>query len=207
MRNIKPAIEEMRPSSRWCRIARYSGINFALYAAYGGEFQTAETRRRKITEADPYALQALAFAQLGQGQWSAVAETYRNQAKIDGVGPPMAASGLGDLAAVEGRYADAIKILSDGAAADLAAKQAGRAAVKFAAIGYAELSRRRPAAAITAVDTALKHSQGTNIRFLAGRIYAETGATDKARAQMTSLAADSIRSRAPTPRLSRVTSP
>ena len=187
LRNIKPAIEEMRAVVAMVPNRAAFRDNLALYSAYGGEFQTAETEARAVTEADPFAALALAFAQLGQGRLSDAAETYRNQANIEGLGPTMAVAGLGDLAAVEGRYAEAVKILSDGAAADLASKNPSRAAIKFAAIGFAETLRRRPTAAVAAVDLALKHSEGTNIRFLAGRIYAEAGAIEKARAQMTSL--------------------
>ena len=172
--------------------------NLALYSSYGSEFQAAEAEARAVKEPDAFAALALAFAQLGQGQLTAAAETYRKQALIEGQGPTMAASGLGDLAAVEGRYGDAVKILTDGAAADLAAKNAGGAALKFAAIGYAELSRGRSKAAIAALDLALKHGEGTDIRFLAGRIFAEAGSTDKARAQVTASQAVSIQSRVPT---------
>ncbi len=59
----------------------------------------------------------------------------------------MAAAGLADLAAYQGKYAEAARILTQGAAADEAAKMDDNAARKYAALGKSrncrETTRRR----------------------------------------------------------------
>jgi len=62
------------------------------------------------------------------------------------------------------------------------------AASKYVAIAYAELSRGRTAAANRAATDALEHSMAVKIRFLAARIYAETGDAARAAALMNEFA-------------------
>jgi len=85
------------------------------------------------------------------------------------------ASGLADLAIYEGRFTDAEKILTEGGAADVAAKDADRAAAKLAALGYARIQLGRKAPAMAAASDALKNSQTVKIRFLAARTFVEAG--------------------------------
>ena len=79
-------------------------------------------------------------------------------------------------------------MFSKGASADLASKDPDRAANKYAALAYTEVLRGNGAAAIEAAERALTHSSAVKIRFLAGRVFAEAGASDKARTQRDSLA-------------------
>ena len=51
----------------------------------------------------------LAFAQLGQGQLAQATETYKMTAAISEFGASLAASGLADLANLEGRFSDAAR--------------------------------------------------------------------------------------------------
>jgi tetratricopeptide (TPR) repeat protein len=121
----------------------------------------------------------LAFAQLGQGLIADAADSYGKVASA--LTPSRTASGLADIAVFEGRYATAAKMLSDGAAADLADGNRDAAAAKFAALAHAELLRgRRPAAASTAT-TALEHGRNMRVRFLAGRLLAQTGNVPRAK--------------------------
>ena len=154
--------------------------NLALYAAYSGNFQTAEEEARAIENPRQYALLALAFAQLGQGQVPQAAATYEAIGKLDQPGPSYRASGLGDIALYEGRFADAARIFAEGAAADVTAKDLDRAANKFAALAYTQLLRRQPGAATAAAEKALANSDAVNIRFLAARVFVEAGSFDRA---------------------------
>ena len=63
---------------------------------------------------------------------------------MSGAGPSYTASGLGDVALYEGRFADAVSLFTDGAKADLEAKDGDRAAAKFVALAHAELARGNP---------------------------------------------------------------
>ena len=133
---------------------------------------------------------ALAFAQLGQGQLTEAAETYRAIGGVDELGKSYPVSGLGDLAMYEGRFADAARIFEEGAAADLKANDADRAANKLVALAYADAVRKDTKAAIAAAEQALAHSRTVKIRFLAARVFVESGAVDKARTISATLAAE-----------------
>src|SRR5262249_49049902 len=102
----------------------------------------------------------------------------------------LGASGLGDLAAYRGRYAEAVGILERGVVLDLQAKNPDAAAAKYAAIAYAELMRGQRAAAIAAATKAYSSSQAVKIRFLAARIYIEASDAARAKPLMESLAAE-----------------
>ena len=92
------------------------------------------------------------------------------------------------MALYEGRFADAARLFADGATADLVAKDADRAAAKQAGLAYTELARRRLRQARAAADLAMANSTAVQVRFLAARIYAQTGAVPQARAIATRLA-------------------
>jgi tetratricopeptide (TPR) repeat protein len=157
-------------------------LNLALYMAYGSEFQAAEPVARQSQElGSPLGWLAVAFTQLGQNRVAEAAETYQKLAQGGPLYASFAASGLGDLALYEGRFADAARLLADGASADLAAKYADRAAAKFAALGYTQLLRQQKGAALKAAESALANSKAVKIRFLAARIFVEAG--DLPRAQ------------------------
>ena len=190
LRDMRGAVDEMRQVVELLPNRAIFRDNLALYADYAGDFQTAEEEARKVEEPDSYARLAIAFAQLGQGRLTEAMETYQKLATIDALGASFAASGLGDLAAVQGRFSDAVRILNEGAARDLAAKSGDRAASKFAAVAYAELSRGRNPQAVAAIEKALANSRAVRIRFLAARLYVEAGRIEQARPLMASLAAE-----------------
>ena len=156
-------------------------VNAALYSIYASDFAAAEPAAEEARALnDPWAEQALALAELGQGDLAAASAAYERLATVRGAGPSYTASGLGDIALYRGRFADAAQLFADGAAADLTASDGDRAAAKLAALAYTELSRGRQRQARAAADRALEHSSSVQIRFLAGRIYAEVGATAQA---------------------------
>ena len=190
LRDIRKALDEMRRVVAILPQRALYRVNLALYSNYAGEFQAAEQEARTIQEPNVKALLALAFAQLGQGQLPQAMATYQKLETIDALGASFAASGLGDLAMLEGRFSDAARILEQGAARDLTSKNADRAASKFAALAHAELLRGRTRAAIAAAEQALANSNAVKIRFLAARSFVEAGEADRARPLIAGLASE-----------------
>jgi len=122
----------------------------------------------------------MAEAELGQDQINQSANSYH---QLEGVGPAAtstATAGLADLPAYQVKYAEAADILSQGATADVVAKNSGSAARKYVALAYIEEIQGKQAAALSDVDKALAKSQSTPIEFLAARIYVEAGEYAKA---------------------------
>jgi tetratricopeptide (TPR) repeat protein len=100
-----------------------------------------------------------------------------------------ATDGLADLSAYQGKYSDAARTLSQGAASDVAAKMDDNAARKYAALGNIEAIQGNHSAALSDLEKALKKSQSTQIEFLAARSYVELGELAKAQKLAASLSA------------------
>ena len=189
LRNMTRAREEMQRVVAILPKRSLYRVNAALYSTYSSAFEAAEQEARVAQELqDPWALQALALAQQGQGKTAEAIQSYQALSGVQGAGPSYTASGLADVALYEGRFADAARLFADGATADLVAKDADRAAAKQAGLAYTELARRRPRQARAAADLAMANSTAVQVRFLAARIYAQTGAVPQARAIATRLA-------------------
>ena len=166
-------------------------LNASFYSTYAGDFATAERQALMAQQlGDRWALQALALARLGQADYGAATAAYEAMAGAPGVGRTYTVSGLADIAVYQGRYADAVRLLTEGAQADLDAHDPDRAAMKLVALSHAELSRGRAREAVAAADRALTHSGSVQVRFLAGRTYAEAGAVPKATALAGQLASE-----------------
>ena len=164
--------------------------NLALFAALAGNFDAAETEITKLPQPTTSSTLVLAYSQVGRGLVREATESYRKLATMGPAGASSAASGLGDLAIYEGRFSEAVKILRDGVATDMAAKNPARAAIKLTAAGYAELLRGRRELAVAAANEALALSKAMPARFLAARLLAEAGALDAARPIAQTLADD-----------------
>ncbi len=190
LRDIRKALDEMQRVVAILPQRALYRVNLALYSNYAGEFQAAEQEARTIQEPNVKALLALAFSQLGQGQLPQAMATYQKLETIDALGASFAASGLGDLAVLEGRFSDATRILAQGAAQDLTSKNVDRAASKFAALAHAEIGRGRTRAAIAAAEQALANSDAVKIRFLAARSFVEAGEAGRAGPLIASLASE-----------------
>jgi tetratricopeptide (TPR) repeat protein/tRNA A-37 threonylcarbamoyl transferase component Bud32 len=192
LRNMPKALEEGRRAVEISPKAAMQRRNLALIAAYAGDLQTAEREAQAALQLNPSYEKAylpLAYSQLLQGQLPQAADTYRRLEKVSRLGASFAASGLADIAFYEGRFADAVRILEEGAASD----QAGTnllAAEKIIALAYVQLSRGQKKPAVEAAERA-KDSKKANIRFLAARVFAAAGETAKARALAATLASDS----------------
>jgi tetratricopeptide (TPR) repeat protein/predicted Ser/Thr protein kinase len=165
-------------------------INLAFISVFAGDFAAGEKEARTALSFNSSAAQAyliLGEAQLGQAQVDNAVASYN---KLEGFGPvatSTAADGLADLAAYQGKYAEAVHILAQAAAADAAAKNADSAARKYAALGNIEEWQGNHAAALSDIGKALANSQTTQIEFLAASTYADAGELAKAQKLASSL--------------------
>ena len=121
---------------------------------------------------------------------SKAAETYHKMEKMDALGASLAASGLADIASYEGRYADAVRILEQGVAADTAAKNADNAAEKLAGIGQLQLLRGQKGPAVAAATKAISISKSVPVRVLAARTLLGAGEIAKAQKLADGLASE-----------------
>jgi tetratricopeptide (TPR) repeat protein/predicted Ser/Thr protein kinase len=166
-------------------------LNLAFIEAFASDFSTSEKEARTALEISPGAAQGylgIAEAQLGQGQLNQAADSYHHLETLGAAST--AADGLADLAAYQGRYAEAAAILTQGAAADLAAKSTDSAARKYATLANIEELQGHHAAALAAIGKALAYSKSTPIQFLAARVYVDGGELGKAQKLATGLAAE-----------------
>src|SRR3954469_18287535 len=175
LRNMKGAVEEMRQVVTLLPKRVLFRDNLALYRNYATDFAGAANEIATMQEPDAYGLLALAFSQLGQSRFGEAATTYERLADLKGLGASFSALGAGDLAAVQGRFADAVQLLRRGAGQEQADGKPDRAAARLLAVSDAELARGNKRAAIAAVREALALSKIAKIRFLARRIFIEAG--------------------------------
>ena len=192
LRKIPKAVEAARRAVDIAPQGALQRLALSFYSSYGGEFENGEREAQEALRLNPSpdAYLALAEAQLGEGQLSQAAQTYHKLEKVSALGASFAASGLADLAVYEGRFADAVRILEQGAAADSAVKNPESAADKLAALARTQLLRGQRGAAVAAADQALANSKAVKIRFLTAQVFAETGEMAKAQRLAASLASE-----------------
>jgi tetratricopeptide (TPR) repeat protein/predicted Ser/Thr protein kinase len=183
LRNFPKAVEAARNAEKIAPKGALEHLNLAFFSSFAGDFQTGEREARSALEISPgeVAQLNLGEAQLGAGKVSEAAETYHGLEKFGPRGTSLATAALADLAMYQGHFSEEIKLLDQGANSDLQAKTPENATNKFAALAYAELLRGQNGAAVASAEKALANGQTLQVRFLAGRVFAEAG--DKARAQ------------------------
>lgn len=182
LRDMRAAIDEMKQVVAILPNQPVYRSNLAALLIYSGEFKAAEDNVRAIKEPDARALGVLALSQQGQGLVREAAETYQQITTMDAWGASFGRAGVADLAAYEGRFAEAVKLYEEGAAADLAVKKPDVAALKLAALASAHLATGQNKAAAAAAEKALAHSTSAPIRFLTARVFAEAGDVKRAKA-------------------------
>ncbi len=190
LRNLRQAVDVLRQALRILPNHPVFRGNLAIDAAYAGDFETAEQEAATVQPPSDLATLAVAFAQMGQGRLPEATETYQKLAAMPARAKSWAASGLGDLALYEGRFADSAQLFEQGAAAELDAKSPDKAARKLTGLAYAHLMGGRAAPAVAAAEKALQHSKVPDVRFLAGRIFAEAGELGRAREQAATFASE-----------------
>jgi serine/threonine protein kinase/tetratricopeptide (TPR) repeat protein len=156
--------------------------NVSLYAMYAGQFESAITESDAVRKLNPTAFKAFvarALSELALGRPADAIKTYDELLKVSPDGAAFAASGLADVAAVEGRFADAIAILDKGVADDEGRKNLARAAGKRVARGEMHLARGDSAAAVRDAQAAAT-STDNNVRSAAGLLFARAGRRDEA---------------------------
>jgi hypothetical protein len=192
LRDLPKAVEAARRAVEIVPKGAMQRVVLSLYSSYDGDFAGGEREAQAALGLNPSfpAYLALAEAQLGLGQMSQATETYHELAKVNALGASLAASGLADVASYEGRYADAARILEQGAAADLAAKNPDNAAEKFAALAHIQLLRGQKGPAVATATKASAMSQITPVRVLVAQTFVETGELAKAQKLASDLAAE-----------------
>jgi tetratricopeptide (TPR) repeat protein len=184
LRDMKGAVDDMRQVVAILPKRVAFRDNLALYRNYATQFVAAENEVGAIQEPDAFALLALAFSQLGQARFADAASTYERLTPING---SMAAMGLGDLAAVQGRFGEAVQLLRRSADKEQAAGKRDLAAARLLAASDAELARGNKRAAIAAARQSLTLSKIVKVRFLAARALIEAGDAAAAKPLMTDL--------------------
>src|SRR6202041_3698893 len=94
-------------------------LNLSFISSFAGDFAAGEKEALAALEINPSAAQGylvLAEAQLGQGQIDKSADAYHQLEKSSPLGASTANAGLADLAAYQGKYAEAARPPTQGPA-------------------------------------------------------------------------------------------
>ena len=185
LRNFGEAMEQGRKAAALQPKNVLRRYNVALYAMYAGQFDTAITEANEALELDATAFKALVargLSELALGKNAEALKTYEALLKTSAAGASFGFAGLADLAIVEGRYDDAIGILTRGIEADLAQKNPSQAAIKRVAIAEVMLRRGDAAGAARTAQTALSDAPNDSVRISAGLVLARAGRRAEAEA-------------------------
>lgn len=158
-------------------------LNLAFISAFAGDFVGSEKEAQAALAINPKAAQGyltLAEADLGQGHLDDAAASYNKLGSFGPQAQSTATVGLADLAAYQGKYSNAVHLLEQGAAADVAAKMTNSAARKYVALSNIEAIEGNHTAALADADKALTMSSSTDIDFLAANAYLDAGDLAKA---------------------------
>ena len=190
LRQSRDAVNEIRQAVQI--LPNHAGYrtNLAFATNAAGDFEAAEQEIQTIPDPDARALLALAYSQVARGELPEATVTYQKIATKGALGASFASSGLGDIAVYEGRFSDAVRMFEEGAVADLAANNSGRAAIKLTSAAYAHLLAGRKDLAVAAAEKALLTAKSMPVRFLAARMFVEAGAIEKARPLARALSAE-----------------
>jgi tetratricopeptide (TPR) repeat protein/tRNA A-37 threonylcarbamoyl transferase component Bud32 len=145
-------------------------INYAIYATYAGDFETAMAESEKVYEQNPdfgYALFTLGRAAAASGDIKKAQDVYSRLAESGGMGSSLAPMGAADMLLTVGRYRDAVDILEP---AIEVSDNPFEKATMLVALGEARLALGKREAAIVAADRALDLSENDGVRYLGARL-------------------------------------
>jgi len=181
LRNLPQAMELGRKASSMQPANVTRRQNLALYSMYAGQFEDAIKESNETLKLNPATIKAhvaRALSELALGRAQDAMKTYDDLAKVSADGSSFAMAGLADLAAVEGRIADAIAILDKGIAGDEAGKNMSRAAGKRVTRGEMRFAKRDTAGGVRDIRAALDATTDQIVRSSAGLALARMGNKD-----------------------------
>jgi len=157
--------------------------NYALYAMYAGDFDTATSEARKIIESDPNFYKGylpLAIVAVNSGDLAAAREAYASMALTGVLGKSLANAGIADLELYSGNFAQAQQVTETGIDEDMAAGNSLAAATKFIILAETLLKQGKNEEAVAALDKGLDLDRGNARAVPAAMIYLLAGKTDAA---------------------------
>ncbi len=185
LRQTGRALEEGRRSVEIYPKNLQNRNNVALYALYAGDYQTGARESAAVLKENPQfekAYIATALSALGQEHPQDAQQAYEKLSQVSERGASMAAIGLADLAAIEGRLDEAVNVLRRGIAADEAAKRVEAAARKYADLAQDYVKLNRKVEAQRAADQAVAGTVDLGALIEAALAYVDAGAPAKAAA-------------------------
>jgi len=166
--------------------------NVALFAMYGGDFETAEklaTDVLGINKNFEKAYVVTAMAQLASGHAQDAEATWQRLQTVSGVGRDFAVHGRADLAIYEGRLSDASRILEEALAKPPDQRSTTTTARLTITLAEVRQLQGRSPEAIKLAEDALKTSNEQSIVLLGGRVLIFAGKPERGDA----LAADLLK--------------
>lgn len=191
--NFPKALEEGRKTLDIYKGSVKFRNNYVLYAMYAGDFETAEKGARVLLREDPTFTDAyfpLATSLLARGDRAGTRATYEQMAGTPASGASRAAMGLADLAMYEGRFSDAVRILSDAELKDQRSGNTVGRATKAVALAEAYLALGKHPQAIDAAQRALSVTHLEYAATASARVLTATGKTADASALAAELSKD-----------------
>ena len=160
---------------------------------YAGDFAAAEREAGNVIKLDPafhkaYLVQAVAA--FVKGDTAAARDAYARMEKTGQLGASTANLGLADLAMAEGKYDEAITILTPGLNDDVKSGNQASVAAKQLAIAEAHAAMGRMSPAAAAAREALRIGKSPEIAVPAGTVLARAGQEPEVRALIGALEAD-----------------
>jgi len=155
-------------------------INYAIYATYAGDFETAIAESETVFEQNPdfgYALFTLGRAAAATGDSEAARDAYARLTESGGMGSSLAPMGEADLEMYLGQSSNAISVLEP--AIETSDNPFQKAAM-LVAVAEARLALGQVEAAAATAEEALELSKHDGIQYLAARILMGAGRAEVA---------------------------
>jgi eukaryotic-like serine/threonine-protein kinase len=157
--------------------------NYGLFAMYAGDFDTAIRESQRLLKLNPgfeKAYICLGISEFAKGDETAAAGTYRKVAPLSAWGASASSAGLADMTLYQGRPDEALAILEPAVLADLASKDASRAAAKYLMQAQAWIVKGQTAKAISAAESAVSGTADESLLYPAAMVFLQAGKSDKA---------------------------